>query len=64
MVVFRAPEQSCNGTGVAVGLTVTDGVPVPVADGAFFCVLELLDTLHWKVALCDVSGASEMVSDV
>ena len=63
MVVFRAPEQSCNGTGVAVGLA-AGGVPVLWADGLFFCVLELLDTLHWKAALCDVSGASEMVIDV
>ena len=62
MVVSFAPEQSCSGIGV--GLAVACGVPVAVAEGLLFCVVEPLDTLHWKVAFCDVSGASEMVIDV
>jgi len=62
LVVFLAPEQSSSGTGVGVGLTVACGVAVD--DGLFFCGLELPDTLHWKVVLCEVSGASEMVMDV
>ena len=61
MVVF-APEHSCRGIGV--GLAGTCGVPVAVADGLLFCAVELLDTLHWKVAFCDVSGASEIVIEV
>ena len=64
MVCF-APEHSCRGTGV--GLAGTADVPVAVADGPLFCVLEpveLLETLHWKVVFCDVSGASEMVIEV
>ena len=60
MVVSFAPEQSCSGIGV--GLAVACGVPV--AEGLLFCVVELFDTLHWKVALCDVRGASEMVIEV
>ena len=62
MVVTLAPEQRCNGIGV--GLAVTCGVPVADAAGPLFCVVELLETLHWKVAFCDVSGASEIVIDV
>ena len=61
-VVSLAPEHSCRGTGV--GLAVPTGVPVAFADGPLCCVVELLDTLHWKVAFCEVSGASEIVIEV
>jgi len=62
LVVWRAPEQSCSGVGVGVGLALVCGVAVD--DGLPFCELELLDTLHWKAVFCEVSGASEIVIDV
>src|SRR6202043_877385 len=44
LVVSFAPEQSCSGIGVGVALA----CGVPVAEGLLFCVVEPLDTLHWK----------------